>query len=123
MKAPLRTFSAICLLSSIAQLLMAPTGERPSRVADHDVDPLERGPGAINDAPDRRDLGQVELGQPQPVAILGLQVVHDRKVAHGPSDAVAAHEQLLGHDAAEAAAHAGEMSQFLWGICRVSLRL
>jgi hypothetical protein len=78
-----------------------------ARVADHDVDPVERGPGAINDAPDRRDLGQVEPGQPQPVAILGLQVVHDRKVAHGPSDAVVACEQLLGHDAAEAAAHAG----------------
>src|ERR1700693_1917969 len=56
---------------------------------------------------DRSGLGQVELGQPQPVAILGLQVVHDRKASHGPSDAVAAHEQLLGHDAAEAAAHAG----------------
>jgi hypothetical protein len=41
--------------------------------------------------------------QPQPVAILGLQVGHDRTVAQGPSDAVAACEQLLGHDAAEAA--------------------
>ena len=40
-----------------------------ARVGDHDVDPVELGPGAINDAPDRRDLGQVELGQPQPVAI------------------------------------------------------
>jgi hypothetical protein len=40
-----------------------------------------------------------------PLAILGLQVVHDRKVAHGPRDAVVACEQLLGHDAAEAAAH------------------
>jgi hypothetical protein len=37
---------------------------------------------------------------------LRVQVVYDRKVAHGPGDAVAAREQLLGHDVAEAAAHA-----------------
>jgi hypothetical protein len=64
-----------------------------ARVADHDVDPVEHGSGAINDAPDRRDPGTGELGQPQPVAVLDLQVVHDPKVAHGPRDAVAAREQ------------------------------
>jgi hypothetical protein len=40
--------------------------------------------------------------------MLGLQVIHDRKVAHGPRNPVAAREQLLGHDTAEAAAHAGD---------------
>jgi hypothetical protein len=37
-------------------------------------------------------------------------------------DAIAAPEQPLGHDAAEAAAHP-VTSQVLWGICRFSFRL
>jgi hypothetical protein len=43
-----------------------------ARVADHDIDPAERGPGAIDYATDRSGLGQVKLGQRQPVAMLGL---------------------------------------------------
>ena len=38
----------------------------------------------------------------------GRQVVLRRKVTHRPRNAVAAREQLLGHDTAEAAAHAGD---------------
>jgi hypothetical protein len=34
-----------------------------ARLADYDVDPVERGPGAVDDAANRRDLGQVEFGE------------------------------------------------------------
>jgi hypothetical protein len=53
-------------------------------------------------------VGHVETGEPQQVAILGLEVIHRVHFADGPGDAVVARKKLLGHVATEAAAHPGD---------------
>jgi hypothetical protein len=87
--------------------LLGRAKETVAGVVDHDVDLAELGEGLVYDLMDRRRVGHVEMGEPQQVAILGLEIIHRVHLADGASDAVAAGKKLLCHVAAEAAVHAG----------------
>ena len=79
-----RAYAAAFRAAKRGECLFQQPGDRRSAVgdlngrrvlvsgSDHDVYPAKRGPGTIGDLANRGRLGQVKLGQPQPVAMLGL---------------------------------------------------
>src|SRR5580693_10177266 len=90
----------------IAEFLRRPEEAVPG-VADDDIDPAEVGESLFHDAADSRKVGHVEMLKPQEIAVFCLEVAHGIYLSYRAGDAVAALKKPLGHEAAEAAVHAG----------------
>jgi hypothetical protein len=77
-------------------------------VVDDHVDRVERREGVGHDPVHLLDVGDVEPGDPQAVAVLGAQIVQRLGSAQCRGDAVAADQQAFGQLASEAGRGAGD---------------
>ena len=80
--------------------------EAISSIADDHVDAAEFGEGLIHDLADFRQVGHVEMREPQLIAVFALKIVHRVHLADGARHTVTAFKEPLSHETAETAVHA-----------------